>query len=450
MTARRIGVRRVSHCENTLPTSSGQNPNPLLSSTRHIHYGERSLVSSPVPSPIVPDDFIARIHASGRRLVLAVTGGGSQAISTLLAVPGGSRSVLAAEIPYSPSALVEWLHARPEHFCNEHTARLMAMAAYQQAVRLATVEGGAGPIAGVACTASLASDRPKRGPHRIHVAAQTAEVTAVASLEVIKEARDRHVEERIAGQLLLNMVAQACGLAQRLPLALRPPECVIEDGTVAPPDWQSLVAGEANAVLVDDQRTVESAIALPLQAVMPAARPHVVFPGAFHPLHEGHLAMARFAAQRLQAPVAWEISITNVDKPPLDFHEMRRRSAQFAAGDQGAPAMPLWFTRAPTFVAKSSIFPGATFIVGADTIDRIAHPRYYRGDAQARDAAIESIVSAGCRFLVFGRKADDRFQTLDNLPLPERLRGICDAVTEEDFRADISSTALRQVPDGDD
>ncbi len=127
-----------------------------------------------------------------------------------------------------------------------------------------------------------------------------------------------------------------------------------------------------------------AALALPLQAVTPAARPRVVFPGAFHPLHEGHLAMARLAAQRLQAPVAWEISITNVDKPPLDFHEMRRRSAQFAAVDKGAPAMPLWFTRAPTFVAKSSIFPGATFVVGADTIDRIAHPRYYRGDPQAR------------------------------------------------------------------
>ena len=112
--------------------------------------------------------------------------------------------------------------------------------------------------------------------------------------------------------------------------------------------------------------------------------------------------------------------------------------------------MPLWFTRAPTFVAKSSIFPGATFVVGADTIDRIAHPRYYRGDPQARDAAIESIAAAGCRFLVFGRKAEDRFETLDDLSLPERLREICGAVTEEDFRADISSTALRQASGGDD
>ena len=111
---------RAGHRENTPLSSSGPNPNPLLSAARHIHYGERSLVSSPVPSPIVPDDFVARIHASGRRLVVAVTGGGSQAISTLLTVPGGSRSILAAEVPYSSSAIVEWLHARPEHFCNEH------------------------------------------------------------------------------------------------------------------------------------------------------------------------------------------------------------------------------------------------------------------------------------------------------------------------------------------
>ena len=67
------------------------------------------------------------------RLVLGATGGGSQAISLLLGVPGALRSVLAAVVPYSSAALTEWLRSRPEHFCNEHTARLMAMAAYEQA-----------------------------------------------------------------------------------------------------------------------------------------------------------------------------------------------------------------------------------------------------------------------------------------------------------------------------
>ena len=275
-----------------------------------------------MPSMTAVHEFVARIHASGMHLVLGVTGGGSQAISMLLGVPGGSRSVLAAVVPYSAAALAEWLRSRPEHFCSEHTARLMAMAAYQQALRLAAAEGGVAPVAGVACTASLVSDRPKHGAHRVHVAAQTAGFTAVASLELTKGARDRHAEEDLAARFLLNMVAQGCGLTDRLPLARHAPECVVENGTVAPAAWKALFAGENNHVLATPPGA-ENECAATAATTADAARPKIVFPGAFHPLHAAHRAMAEIAASRLGAPVDWEISIANVDKPPLDFHEMR-------------------------------------------------------------------------------------------------------------------------------
>ncbi|HVU88807.1 MAG TPA: hypothetical protein VHD36_15905 [Pirellulales bacterium] len=399
-------------------------------------------MSSPIASSTAANDFVARIHASGMRLVMAVTGGGSQAISTLLGVPGASRSVLAAEVPYSSAALAEWLRSRPENFCSEHTARLMAMAAYEQAVRLATAEGGAAPVAGIACTASLVSDRPKRGAHRVHVAAQTAGVTTVASLELIKGTRDRHSEEDLAARFLLNMVAQGCGLTDRLPLALKAPECVVENGTVAPAAWKALFVGETNHVLAVPAPAENESAGATVTADRTAA-PKVVFPGAFHPLHAAHRTMAEVAAARLNAPVDWEISIANVDKPPLDFHEMRLRSAQFASTEPGLPPMRLWFTRAPTFVEKAAIFPGATFVVGVDTVERIAQARYYGDDPQACQAALEAIAAAGCRFLVFGRKAEKCFDTLADLRLPPALRAICDEVSEADFRHDLSSTELR-------
>jgi nicotinamide mononucleotide (NMN) deamidase PncC len=400
-------------------------------------------LSSPIASPTAVNDFVAGIHASGMRLVLGVTGGGSQAISTLLSVPGGSRSVLAAVVPYSATALAEWLRGRPDHFCSEHTARLMAMAAYEQAQHLAAAEGGTVPVAGVACTASLTSDRPKHGAHRVHVAAQTAGFTAVASLELTKGARDRQGEEDLAARFLLNMVAQGCGLPGRLSLALQAPECVVENGTVAPAEWKALFAGEINHVLAT-RSAIEDDRSAPDAATTHVALPTIVFPGAFHPLHAAHRAMAEIAAARLAAPVHWEISIANVEKPPLDFHEMRLRSAQFTSADSAELALPLWFTRAPTFVEKAAIFPGATFIVGADTIERIAQPRYYGNDPQACQAAIESIAAAGCRFLVFGRRAEACFDTLADLRLPPALRAICDEVSEEEFRHDLSSTELRR------
>ena len=55
--------------------------------------------------------------------------------------------------------------------------------------------------------------------------------------------------------------------------------------------------------------------------------------------------------------VAHEISLVNVDKPPLDFTDLAERAAQFAASE------PLWITRAATFREKADVFPGATFIV---------------------------------------------------------------------------------------
>src|SRR3569623_1000274 len=113
-------------------------------------------------------DLVGKIHESARPLVLAVTGGGSRAISALLEVPGAARTVLEAIVPYSAAALSDWLGAQPEHFCCERTARAMAMAAYQRARELAQSEPPAAqPLAltGVACTASLASERPKRGAH---------------------------------------------------------------------------------------------------------------------------------------------------------------------------------------------------------------------------------------------------------------------------------------------
>ena len=61
-------------------------------------------------------ELIDAIHRSGRRAVIAVTGGGSLAISDLLTVPGASAFVLEATVPYLPSALTAWLGREPEQF----------------------------------------------------------------------------------------------------------------------------------------------------------------------------------------------------------------------------------------------------------------------------------------------------------------------------------------------
>ena len=84
------------------------------------------------------------------------------------------------------------------------------------------------------------------------------------------------------------------------------------------------------------------------------------------------------------------------------------------------------------------------FVVGADTIARIADPRYYGQSTAHRDATIAAVAANGCRFLVFGRVDAKEFRTLSDLELPADLRALCDQVPKIEFRCDLSSTELRR------
>ncbi|MBX3414072.1 MAG: hypothetical protein KF708_15400 [Pirellulales bacterium] len=384
-----------------------------------------------------PQAVVSAIHASDLRLGLAITGGGSQAIADLLVVPGGSRTLVEAIVPYAPESLAAWLGSRPEHFCAARTARAMAMTAYR---RMRTLRENLGESAtaaehlvGLGCTASLASDRPKRGAHRVHIALQSTRCTQTYSLELQKNARSRAAEEQLVAALILNAIAGEAGLAERLAVELFPSEQIDVVRTEAPPLWQDLVTGNRTLVVR------HASAASPPAEVQPEPG-LVVFPGAFHPLHEGHRHMAAVAQEWLGKSVEFEISVENVDKPRLDYTEMAARLAQFSD-------RTVWFSRAATFFAKALSFPGATFVVGVDTVERINDPRYYHKSEANRDDAIRWIAACGCRFLVFGRCDPRRgFVTLGDLNLSPSLVELCQAVPESSFRKDVSSTELRRAP----
>jgi hypothetical protein len=175
-----------------------------------------------------------------------------------------------------------------------------------------------------------------------------------------------------------------------------------------------------------------------------AARPvpSAVFPGAFNPLHIGHRHMAEVADSLLGVPVQFELSAVNVDKPPLGRDEIVRRATQFAA------RRTVWVTAAPTFMLKARLFPGATFVIGVDTLIRIADPKYYRNSEPLRDEAVTEIARRGGRFLVFGRLTAGHFLSASDLVLPEELRRLCQSVPESQFREDVSSTDLRRESEG--
>src|SRR4051794_29802991 len=132
--------------------------------------------------------LIEALHReSPYRYVLALTGGGTGAAAQLLNVPGGSRPLLEAVVPYSEQALSEFLGPPPRQSFSRATGMALARRALERARRLAPGE----PVAGVGCTASLATDRPKKGEHRFHLAVLSSPSSGKAvALVLAKGQRD--------------------------------------------------------------------------------------------------------------------------------------------------------------------------------------------------------------------------------------------------------------------
>jgi nicotinic acid mononucleotide adenylyltransferase len=162
-----------------------------------------------------------------------------------------------------------------------------------------------------------------------------------------------------------------------------------------------------------------------------------LLPGSFNPLHHGHEELARVASKVSGLEVLFELSVVNVDKPPLTHLEAEQRVAQFAG------RWRVLLTRAPRFVEKARLFPRSVFVIGVDTAIRLVQPRYYEDSEASMHAALEEMRELGARFLVAGRAADGSFQTLDDAPPPAPYASMFESIAESLFRADVSSTDLR-------
>ena len=378
------------------------------------------------PSAAAWHQLISTLHGSGRKASLAITGGGSGAIGELLRVPGGSRLLIEAQVPYDEQALATFLGYAPAQASSADTAIAMARSARARAAKL--VPAG-NDLVGLGATAALVSDRPRKGEHRFHIACATAAGIAHCTGVMAKGRRDRAAEEDLVSHAIVLFLAHACGIAAPSPRSLLDADEYFEETAVATVDTiDRLLAGNIDRITAQPDG----------QMMLSAPSPKVLVPGSFNPVHDGHVSLARIAEELRQQPASFEISVINVDKPPLANETVRHRIAQFAWKS------PVELTRAPTFLEKSRLFRGATFVIGADTAERLVAPKYYGDDEDRMHRALEEIGNAGSSFLVAVRiDAAGRMRTLNDILVPRRYVDLFTEIPEHRFRFDTSSSEIR-------
>jgi nicotinic acid mononucleotide adenylyltransferase len=375
-------------------------------------------------------NLVQLFHDTPGRIVFVTAGAGSKALAWLQGVAGASRTLLEALVPYQEPAFNDFLGYKPEQYVSPETAGLLAGLAFQRAIFLGDrmPQGEQRPVIGLICTATIATDRPKRGEHRAHIAYWRHEKMARHTIYLKKGAREREEEEKVVSRVILNALSQAYNLSASLPVPI-----TVEDGFE-----EQLTDIEANVnCLLSGQL---SYFGLRPEGSLLEKPPPALLSGSFNPLHEGHLKLAKAAEKILNTPVGFELSVVNADKPDLPLPEVLNRLAQFAGRHT------ILAGSAPTFVEKARHYPGTTFVVGFDTAERILQTRFYNDSEKELTTALAAIRDQGCCFLVAGREdKSGTFHEAATLDVAPAFRDFFQPIPTSLFRHDISSTEIRQT-----
>lgn len=374
-------------------------------------------------------NLIRLIHKSPHKAVFATAGAGTQALSDLLAVAGASNTLLEAYVPYAKNAFIDFVGNEPKKFVSPIAARLLAGSAFYRAQQLTDQFPDSSNLIGLACSASISTNRPKRGDHHAWVVAWQRDQIVQVHINLAKGKRTRAQEEKLISKIILNLLAQACGLPNQIPLNLLEHDVMkirVRNQTQELEEFLKKRSGYLGVYAHGKTKTKN-------------LNPKVLMPGSFNPLHQGHTELASVATKILGQPVTFEMSVLNVDKPPLPKDVILSRLAQFAG------RYPIYLTTGPTFLDKARLFPGVTFVVGFDTAERIFVSKYYDSSESKMIAALTELKELGCHFLVAGRKGKDGvYDRPETLQVPSEFADLFIPIPDGMFRRDISSTELRK------
>ena len=378
-------------------------------------------------------EIVLKIHETPHKAVLAITGGGGEAIGELLRHGGGSNTVLEAIVPYDNKSFNDFVKGRPDKYCSASAARDLAMAAYHRAVLFT---GTTENIIGLGCSCSLMKDHEREGrEHHAYIAIQTKDSTHNYDLNDFIKANSkssRNEQETKVSDGIIFALGQASGLTLD-ELSNLNIKNITYARTKGAEEQVRVISGKTDAECINKNGEYVS------YKILPEER-RIIFPGSFRPFHPGHARVAAKVFELTGRPVDLEINVRNVDKPAINYHDLNERLEFCLNETKDAPWMGnIFLTSLATFASKASYFPNTDFVVGWDTFVRINDWKY--GNL---DQVIATLQTFGARFYVFHRIMNGVSTVEDKTAIDPRLMELATVFGPDVLEPiDISSSQIR-------
>lgn len=342
-----------------------------------------------------------RLKEAGVSVHLICTGAGAGLQDTLWNIPGASSFLSGAAFPYSPAETDRLIGFTPKQYCSEDTAIDLASQAYMRAFSF----GGKKPV-GLGLTASVTSDRPHRGDHRVHICVIT-DTAVLGYSTVIQKHAEGDPQARYRDGCLCN------GLSYILLMEAifgSMPELKAEGA-----DWT--------------QKAVERFYAHPYfttegQRLVGAPKRKVLMPGAYNPPHEGHHGVAAAVEAVADLPVIYTVTADNPHKGQLSVQDLLKRARMLRGKNR-------LFTRGdPLYIDKARMFLDTPIAMGADALERMLDPKWGADPAKM----LYEFAQLGTRFYVSARPVNGRVLTLGEV------------LSATPYDADLLSELFFEVP----
>ena len=172
------------------------------------------------------NEMLTEVYASSPTNVFSatVTGGGVQLLQWLFTVPGASKSLMEATVPYSTAALNQQILSNTKNlqYCSSEMAIKMAEQCRKRTAELLFRNSGKinvltqSNIFSISCTAALVSSQPKRGDHRFYVASSNNENNLVYNVKLLKGHGSRIDEDLICSKVALEAIRHNSNLNNKV------------------------------------------------------------------------------------------------------------------------------------------------------------------------------------------------------------------------------------------